>query len=520
MNIAQDTVRVGEKVRSPWHDGFDTKMYHQRCGIGLGRGVHEFKGLQRLRWTDQLSIAERFVPGVSSAPPSAEMKRVRRLNEMVWEVRDRLGKVKKDALKELIELNDVFVSEKAKPDSMLHGIADGLVNGRLPACPWCHGRSLELEGTMLRCYGYMNGATHCQYKSCVPPAEGSPHLFGSPCTPDLTDPALLKRDAPWQLTEAVRRALKEWSPPADAPVRALDGGGGPAGSSATPAPGAANGGKKGKKRAPSAQGGGGGGGSGGVGGGGDVSEEEVVAEEDVMVGMSFASIGSVRPAAAELQALVESRGGRWVSGDIGDGSAITHLVASEAEARKPAAKRSVKYTAALEGGVPIVPPAFVLALTGIAPAEDTAEEAEVAEGTAGASGAKENEDNGGKRGRDGAASAPIDVDAFDAAPVVDVDEEGGEGEEEEQDLSKLKVAELKARLEAAGLPTAGKKPELVVRLNELRATQRAAAEAKLARAKAKGTPTAATAPPAAAGKRKRGASSLSCLPEDFRAESR
>lgn len=208
-NIMQDTVRIGEKVKSPWHDGFDTKNYHLRCGIRLGHCVHDFKGVQRLRWADQLAMANHFAPGVAAAPPTdAETKRVQRLNEMVWEVRGRLEKVKKDAMRELIELNGVFCSEKAHPTGMVHGISDGLVCGLLPACPWCKGRSLELEGTLLRCYGYLNGATHCTYKASVAPLDGCGELFGSAAAPQKAEPALLAREGPWKLTETIRRALK------------------------------------------------------------------------------------------------------------------------------------------------------------------------------------------------------------------------------------------------------------------------------------------------------------------------
>ena len=48
---------MGEKVRSPWHDGFDIKWHHAtvRCGLRYATSkVHDLKGLQRLRWTDQV----------------------------------------------------------------------------------------------------------------------------------------------------------------------------------------------------------------------------------------------------------------------------------------------------------------------------------------------------------------------------------------------------------------------------------------------------------------------------------
>jgi poly [ADP-ribose] polymerase len=147
--LPQDEAKVGEKVRSPWHDGFDVKWYHPRCCVRiLPKSVHELKGFQRLRWKDQLALFERLRPELKDEPQPAEVKR---LNEMVWEVRGRLEKVPKNALRELIEANGVYVSDKATPPAMLHGIADGLVCGKLPPCPWCSGHSLELEGTLVRC---------------------------------------------------------------------------------------------------------------------------------------------------------------------------------------------------------------------------------------------------------------------------------------------------------------------------------------------------------------------------------
>lgn len=262
-NIAQDSVRVGEKVKSPWHDGFDIKYYHAKCGLGKGQCVHEFKvparlserpqcptapaplphtrtryrlrtdsqGFQRLRWADQLEIAARYTPGIASAAPTDEMQRVKRLNEHVWEVKDKLAKVPKAALKELIQLNGVWVSDKATPAAMIHGVADGLVGGLLKPCPWCKGHSLEREGNLLRCYGYMEGSsTHCVYKSCDTPPAGCTELFGSAAAERRTEPALLERGGAWVLTEPLKRALKGWAPPSEAAVTP-----GSAGAS-TPAP--------------------------------------------------------------------------------------------------------------------------------------------------------------------------------------------------------------------------------------------------------------------------------------------
>ena len=294
-SIAQDAVKLGEKVRSPWHDGFDIKWHHAtpRCGLRYAvSNPHDLKGLQRLRWADQVGLAENISEGCSQ-PEAAGVKR---LNEMVWEVRDRLVKVPKAALRELIELNGVYVSDKATPAGMLHGISDGIINGKLKPCPWCAGESLELEGTLLRCYGYTSGSTHCTFK-----ASTGPHLFGGPCVPTPADPATLERTGPWIRTPAIDRALKGWALPPDAPVHRLGGAGGAAGGAAAAGAGAgaagagagaasgARGKAKGKGKAAAA--------AADVAAVDDVSEDEEIAHGHEMMGMSFGTIGTLQPPA-------------------------------------------------------------------------------------------------------------------------------------------------------------------------------------------------------------------------------
>jgi hypothetical protein len=185
--------------------------------------------------------------------------------------------------------------------------------------------------------GYSIGSTHCTYK-----ASTGVSVWGGQAATTSADPAVLAREGAWTLTPVVQRALKGWSPPADAPVHKLGGGSGGGGS---------GGGGSG--------GGGGGGCGGGSGCGGCGEEVPSEDEEDVepgteMAGMAFACIGTLNPPTAEIAAIVGEHGGTFVSGAVGDGSLITHLIASEAEVRKPKGKRAQKYSAALDGGVPIV----------------------------------------------------------------------------------------------------------------------------------------------------------------------
>jgi len=129
--IQEDTVRCGEKVKSPWHDGFDVRWNHAKCLVPAqgrrGSTCHDFKGLQRLRWSDQVRIVEMLGGSVGT---DAETRRIARLNEMVWEVKALLAKTPKKVLFELLDANGVFHSLKATPVGMVHGVADGLVQRR------------------------------------------------------------------------------------------------------------------------------------------------------------------------------------------------------------------------------------------------------------------------------------------------------------------------------------------------------------------------------------------------------
>ena len=108
--------------------------------------------------------------------------------------------------------------------------------------------------------------------------------------------------------------------------------------------------------------------------------------------------------------------------------------------------------------MPIVSADYVRALAGeaveVEPAEEAMEEAAEAKPKAAAK-------------RKAAAAAPIDLDSDSSedAPIAEVVEE---------DLSKLKVAELRDRLEQRGLDSSGKKAVLVERLQDALAAAAAA----------------------------------------------
>ena len=146
--IAEMTPKVGVKVRSPFHDGFDIHWYHVRCGHRNGSSVHDFVGFQRLKWSDQCAFYER-IHGCAPAS-SPQHKEAQEMAEMLWQVQGAIAGVPKKALKEALELNQRLVSDKATPLHLKHTLADGLLNGRLPPCPWCSCEALEQAGRSCR----------------------------------------------------------------------------------------------------------------------------------------------------------------------------------------------------------------------------------------------------------------------------------------------------------------------------------------------------------------------------------
>ena len=268
-------------------------------------------------------------------------------------------------------------------------------------------------------------------------ATGLPGALRLSCRPLKTDASLLKREGEWTLTAVAERSrdglppTRRCVPPRRRPGLVVGGGyhgrglrGRERGSAGAKTAAAGKSERPGAAAASAAS--------------EAVSENEAGAnDDDAMIGMSFACIGTLRPSAGELQQIIEAHGGKFVSGSIGDGSVITHLIASEAESRKPAGKQAAKYAAALSSGVPIVSADFVLAL---ANQREWFEDDEVVEVIKG----------GGSSGS-----------SVNAAIDLDTDED-----ETSEDFGALKVAELRKRCMQMGLDAGGTKAELVERLTE------------------------------------------------------
>lgn len=404
--ISQGEVRCGVKVRSAFHDGFDMQWHHARCGLRRGAtGPDSFKGFQRLRWADQAALAESLgQPLDRSKPCVAHAKRV---NDMIWQVYDMIAAVPKKNLREALEQNGRFITDKMTPFEIAYTIADLVVNGMLPPCPFCTCNALVGEGGQTRCSGFAAGTSSCSLCVVLEPVTG-----GQVASADMRDRVgrlQTVEEGVFQLTPPLVRALQGWSIPPDAPASALTGAG---------------------RAAP----------RGFAGDGSDSEDEPEPPAGFVLAGLTVSSIGSPNPNAAELQVLVESNGGQWVTGSIGDGSCLNMLVATPAELQKK--KRPAKLAAALDKGVPVVSADFIVALAGLPPATE-------ASGPRPAGG----KSTGGKStgGKSTAAGAAEHVPAW--ADAVDADSVGS-----------LKVPQLKAELQSRNLSSAGNKPVLVERL--------------------------------------------------------
>ena len=94
---------------------------------------------------DQLVVYKQ-ITGANADEGEAGAQRAKEENAMLWSVADAIAGVPKPKLKEALELNGRMFGDKASPFELRHTIADGLLNGRLPPCPWCKCEALEQEG--------------------------------------------------------------------------------------------------------------------------------------------------------------------------------------------------------------------------------------------------------------------------------------------------------------------------------------------------------------------------------------
>ena len=373
---------------------------HALCGARQGAsGPASFKGFQRLRWDDQVKLAQALKQPLELAKPC--VSRTKRINEMVWEVYDLISSVPKKLLRDALEQNQRFVTDKMSPYELAYTISDLVVNGMLPACPFCSCEALVGEGGQIRCAGFAAGTSACSFNVVVEPVLG-----GQVGSDEMRKRTV--RSGTFELTPALEKALKKWSMPPDAPVRSVGGGGAPCDAVCAAAESASE-------------------------------DEEDPPPGYAMAGLAVASVGSTSPDATELRALVEANGGEWIHGSVGDGSCLSLLVTAPAELDKK--KPAVKLATALSAGVPVVSADYLLLLAGVEPGKRTAAKP-AARPMSKSKGAPSAERN-----------APP-LTGGGAGDTLDTDE-----------VSSMRVAELRSHLEARGLSTSGTKPVLVKRLH-------------------------------------------------------
>ena len=174
--MPKGSVKLGEKVRSPWHDGWDIKFCKVKCAIHKANGMpHEISHLQKLKWKDQVEIVEMMGKTVEKGAATEALKA---RSDKLYALIEVLQGMTKANIKELCEANGSQVhGDKAAPPDMAYTAADGLLYGKLGECPWCKSEALQQEGNLVRCMGYLTAGTRCTYSICEGP------LFGSaPCT--------------------------------------------------------------------------------------------------------------------------------------------------------------------------------------------------------------------------------------------------------------------------------------------------------------------------------------------------
>ena len=122
---------------------------------------------------DQLVLYKQ-ITGANADEGDEGAQRAKDASEMLWAVASAIAGVPKPKLKESLELNGRMFGDKASPFELRHTIADGLINGRLPPCPWCACEALEQEGGLITCRGFLEGATACEFKQTAYPVMGAP----------------------------------------------------------------------------------------------------------------------------------------------------------------------------------------------------------------------------------------------------------------------------------------------------------------------------------------------------------
>jgi hypothetical protein len=201
--IDKDELRIGIESRSSFHDGFQVAWAHVRC-VHSSMPLDRIKDLDMLRWDDQARIRDL----VHAAPlPAASKKAV----DALWAQKDVVADNFKPAdMETLLRANGYQVDEKKRNVvSLVHKVADGLLNGLAGPCPSCHSvASLRWTGIEFICRGWQTEYVRCDWRG-----------------PGTVAPNLVQRFV-FQIPKALKdshKFLKKWSPPAGYPTAVFSG---------------------------------------------------------------------------------------------------------------------------------------------------------------------------------------------------------------------------------------------------------------------------------------------------------
>jgi len=189
--IAEGSVRVGRLTRSRFHDGFDTKLYHWRCGSEYGNSIDDFQGWQsELRWGGPNDDVQRLMDtfGDEWIDDKSVIEEYRKRNQFVSAAAEHLADVPVGLLRQVFEANDMVFSDRAKGSALAAVIAECMLYGKLPACPTCNTHGLRQSGTDIRCHGWFSASTKCEFKfRIVNLIKNRPSEFGgTPVGDELT----------------------------------------------------------------------------------------------------------------------------------------------------------------------------------------------------------------------------------------------------------------------------------------------------------------------------------------------
>ena len=165
--IGEGSVRVGRLVRSRFHDGYDTQLYHWRCGCDYGGSLDDFRGWQsNLRWGGSTDDVERLMNafGDEFIDDESVVSEYRKRSEWVRTASERISEAPAALLRQVFEANDMVFNDREKASQLATVVADFMLFGKLPVCPTCNTNGLRQEGSDIRCHGWFSASTKCEFK--------------------------------------------------------------------------------------------------------------------------------------------------------------------------------------------------------------------------------------------------------------------------------------------------------------------------------------------------------------------